>query len=171
MEILITEQNRNGGSLYTKNGAGYAHTIATYAMCEAYGMTMNPNVKAQADKALEVIINGQHPSGGWDYSWKQSERDDSSVMDWAAQALKAGNTCTCPFCSKEAHFNRTLGQPYVDANGKFQEIGHWINTDTATDQPIMDTCPAALQMMVYYRYLPTFKQVDVPEEVIGETQD
>ncbi len=320
MEFLITEQERTGGGLFTKAGNGYAHAIATYAMCEAYGMTMNPNVKAAADAGLAVIINGQHPSGGWDYNWKQSERDDTSVMGWAAQALKAGMmanfyhdpealerasrmsvkgfkkngfedggfgytsaqkggltgvgtlcmqfhhaandayvknslnniiyqwkpewigyspdraakgeklekptdlppgtvggacpqyyyyyatqavfqgggeqwkkwnarmwpsyvaaqfttpagesgaSCSCPIC-KTGYFAGKLKEPYVDANGKFQEIGHWVNTDAHTDRPIMDTCLAALQMMVYYRYLPTFKQVDVPAEVVGETQD
>ena len=79
---------------------------------------------------------------------------------------EAGSTCTCG----QGLCNR-LKEPYKDAKGEFQEIGHWVNTDAHTDRPIMDTCLAALQMMVYYRYLPTFKQVDVPAEVTGETQD
>ena len=320
LEYLIAEQDKTGGGLFTKAGNGYAHAIATYAMCEAYGMTMNPNVKAAADKGLEVVINGQHPSGGWDYNWKQSERDDTSVMGWAAQALKAGmmanfyhdpealerasrmsvkgfkkngfqdggfgytspakggltgvgtlcmqfhhaandpyvknslqniiyqwkpewigytperaskgeklekpkdlppgavggacpqyyyyygtpavfqgggeqwkkwndrmwpsyvaaqfkiekgeagTTCACPIC-KTPEFSTKLKEPYVDAKGEYQEIGHWVNTDAHTDRPIMDTCLAALQMMVYYRYLPTFKQVDVPAEVVSDASD
>ncbi len=316
IEFLITEQDKTGGGLFTKSGAGYAHAIATYAMCEAYGMTMNPNVKEAADKGLEVVINGQHPSGGWDYNWKQSERDDTSVMGWAAQALKAGmmanfyhdpealerasrmcvkgfkkngfqdggfgytspakgglsgvgtlcmqfhhaagdpyvkNTLqniiygwkpewigytperaakgekldkpkelppgavggACPqyyyYYGTQAVFQgggeqwkkwndrmwpsyvaaqfkidknepgskctcgqglcNKLKEPYVDDKGQYQEIGHWVNTDAHTDRPIMDTCLAALQMMVYYRYLPTFKQVDVPAEVVSDASD
>ena len=44
-----------------------------------------------------------------------------------------------------------------DANGKMQPCGYWENGDVAghTDRPIMDTCLVALQLMVYYRYLPT----------------
>ena len=53
------------------------------------------------------------------------------------------------------------------ASGNFQEIGHWVNSDAHTDRPVMDTCLAALQMMVYYRYLPTFAKINVPEEVIA----
>ena len=60
---------------------------------------------------------------------------------------------------------------YVDDKGAYQEVGHWVNTDAHTDRPIMDTCLAALQMMVYYRYLPTFKQVDVPAEVVSDASD
>jgi hypothetical protein len=36
-----------------------------------------------------------------------------------------------------------------------QEIGWWENKDHHTDRPVMDTCLAALQLMVYYRNLPT----------------
>lgn len=314
IEYLIAQQDKTGGGLFTKSGAGYAHAIATYAMCEAYGMTMNPNVKESADKALEVIIKGQHPSGGWDYNWVQSERDDTSVMGWAAQALKAGmmadfyhdpdalehaskmcvrgfkkngypdggfgytgpgkggltgvgtlcmqfhhaandpyvknslqnilygwkpewtgysparaakgekldkpkdlapgviggacpqyyayyggqsifqsggdawtkwnermwpsyveaqfvvdkgeagSKCNCgqPQCNK-------LKEPYVDQDGNFQEIGHWVNSDAHTDRPVMDTCLAALQMMVYYRYLPTYQKIEISKDVVAST--
>lgn len=315
MEFLLAQQNKpeNKGVLYTTSGSGYAHAIATYAMCEAYGMTMNPNVRESANKALEVIINGQHPTGGWDYNWKQSDRDDTSVMGWASQALKAaimadfyhdpealerasklsvkgfkkngnpdggfgycgpakggltsvgtlcmqfhhaandayvknsleniiygwnpiwvgsspdkvvnektkelkqgdvvdgacpqyyyyygtqavfqaggnqwkkwndkmwpsyvkaqfvtkkgeaGSACNCgqPLCQR-------LKEPYLDASGNEQELGHWVNVDQHGDRPIMDTCLAALQMMVYYRYLPTFKKVEVPEEVVAQSTD
>lgn len=317
LEFLLSVQNKEG--LYTKGGNGYAHAIATYAMCEAYGMTMNPNVRESADRALEIIINGQHPSGGWDYNWKQSERDDTSVMGWCAQALKAGmmadfyhdpealdrasklsvkgfkkngfpdggfgytapqrggltgvgvlcmqfhNAANDPYvknsldniiyqwkpawigstpknpvnkkpedlppgtvggsCPQYYYYYATqavfqsggerwkkwnndmwpsyvaaqfiipkgqLGSavcncghrlckrtvigkdpitPYIDHEGNEQEIGHWVNTDAHGDRPVMDTCLAALQMMVYYRYLPTFAKVNVPKEVEAETTD
>lgn len=311
LEYLLSVQNKAG--LYTTGGNGYAHAIATYAMCEAYGMTMNPNVRESADRALKIIIDGQHPSGGWDYNWKQSERDDTSVMGWCAQALKAGIMAdfyhdpealdrasklsvkgfkkngypeggfgyTAPqrggltgvgvlcmqfhHAANDAYVKNSLdniiyqwkpawvgstpqnpvnkkpedlppgtvggscpqyyyyyatqavfqaggdkwkkwnndmwpsyvaaqfiipkgqsgkgvckcGQslckknekPYIDHEGNEQEIGHWINTDAHGDRPIMDTCLAALQMMVYYRYLPTFAKVNVPKEVEAETTD
>ena len=80
---------------------------------------------------------------------------------------KTGADCKCgqPRCQNK------LKKPYVDADGNEQEIGHWVNTDTLTDRPVMDTCLAALQMMVYYRYLPTFKQVDVPAEVVADVTE
>ena len=47
-------------------------------------------------------------------------------------------------------------KPYTiqDANGKPREIGHWVNQDHY-NYDVMSTCLAALQLMVYYRYLPT----------------
>ena len=41
-----------------------------------------------------------------------------------------------------------------DAEGRPQEIGYWQNKD-AYNAPVMSTCLCALQLMVYYRYLPT----------------
>jgi hypothetical protein len=59
----------------------------------------------------------------------------------------------------------------ADHNGKMQDIGWWENSDNHSDRPVMDTCLAALQLMVYYRYLPTFKSVSVPEEVAATAED
>jgi hypothetical protein len=68
----------------------YQWQIATYAIAEAYGMTKVPMLKDAADKGLDVIIKGQRPTGGWCYALSASDpADDTSVMGWCAQALKA----------------------------------------------------------------------------------
>ena len=73
------------------DGNEYAFLIATYALCEAYGMTKNPSAKAAAETALYRIVAGQSSTGGWDYKInKNSTRDDMSFAGWALQALKAG---------------------------------------------------------------------------------
>ena len=69
----------------------YAFLISAYAMCEAYGMTKNPNIKDTALQMLDRIVKGQSATGGWDYKLKStSDRDDVSFAGWAIQALKAG---------------------------------------------------------------------------------
>jgi hypothetical protein len=68
----------------------YQHAIATYALCEAYALTKVPAIQESATKALTVLIKGQNPSGGFDYGLNNTQRDDTSVMGWCAQALKAG---------------------------------------------------------------------------------
>ena len=89
------------GSLYTgkdnqphfqgTDGNEYSFLIATYALCEAYGMTKNPNTKTVAMQTLQRIVDNQSPTGGWDYKMaKSSVRDDLSYAGWAMQALKAG---------------------------------------------------------------------------------
>ena len=89
------------GSLYTgkdnqphfqgTDGNEYSFLIATYALCEAYGMTKNPNCKEAAQTCLYRIVENQSSTGGWDYKVnKNSTRDDLSFAGWAIQALKAG---------------------------------------------------------------------------------
>ena len=264
LEFLIRSQ-REDGRFTGVDGNEYAHPIAAYALCEAYGMTLNPNVKSAAERALVPIVRGQHPTGGWDYRMdpnvnKESGtyRDDTSYMGWCAQALKAaklaqlqaeglekaiklsvrgfkknanpkggfgytapgegGLTSVGTLCmqllgaSNEPEVKASLDlmrhwQPSFAANspvsgslqytyyyatqakfhaggkqwedwnkemiatylkaqqidrgtikddkGNVADVGWWINGDAHTDRPVMDTCLAALQLMVYYRNLPT----------------
>lgn len=284
LEYLIGVQNKATGRL----PGNYDHPIATYALCEAYGMTLNPNVKTAAEKALDLIIKGQHPTGGWTYNMdpnpnKDKEhgevgkyRDDTSYMGWCAQALKAaklaklhveglekanklaikgfkknaspnggfgytspgtggltgvGTLCMqllgasnesevkkslevmdswqpsfeakgpigsslqyyfyyatqCKFHAggkRWENWNKEMKPIYVkaqqieknaikDLNGKDCDIGWWTNGDQHTDRPVMDTCLAALQLMVYYRYLPTTsaEAVKVEEEIVATSTD
>lgn len=263
LEYLLAQQTPDG-RFKGADGHEYSLPIATYALCEAYGMTMNPDVKEAAERSLTLIVKGQHPSGGWDYNVKQTDRDDTSYMGWCAQAIKAGYLArlevegldkalklaargfkknasptggfgyTAPaanhgmtsvgtlcmqllgapeasevtrsmevmdkwspsfedkaagisgaslqyyfYYATQCRFHaggkrwdtwnqqmkkiygsaqKTLGKNesgYVDHKGMPQEIGWWENKDHHTDRPVMDTCLAALQLMVYYRNLPT----------------
>ena len=94
IQYLIDAQtsNKDGEATYKgTDGNEYATLIATYALCEAYGMTRNPNAKIAAQRGMERIINNQGPTGGWDYKMnKTSTRDDMSYEGWALQAIKAG---------------------------------------------------------------------------------
>ncbi len=256
------------------DGNEYAFLMATYALCEAYGMTKNPNCRDVAYRCLDRIVRGQSPTGGWDYKINpQSTRDDLSFAGWALQALKAGKMaglepegldecikkavkCLTTRNFKNGGFNYTAGghptgltatgclamqllgfgnrkevtsaldymrdwrpgfkgeevcaakspggspQYYCyyatqckyqagmkqgatksdevawhawnlamkklypssiidlpektkDWSGKEHKMGYFENTDAHSSRPVMDTCLAALQLMVYYRYLPT----------------
>ena len=286
LEYLIGTQNKENGRI----PGNYEHPIATYALCEAYGMTLNPNVKTAAEKALVPIIKGQHPTGGWTYNMEPGVqkpgkepspedgkyRDDTSYMGWCAQALKAaklakihaeglekasklaikgfkknanpnggfgytspgqgGLTAVGTLCmqllgasndsevkksldlmdswvpsfdakgpqgaslqyyfyyatqskfhaggKRWENWNKEMKPLYVksqqieknaikDDKGKDCDVGWWTNGDTHTDRPVMDTCLAALQLMVYYRYLPTTSKeaVQVEAEIMATSTD
>ncbi|MEI7900354.1 MAG: prenyltransferase/squalene oxidase repeat-containing protein [bacterium] len=275
LEFLMSNQMADG-RFNGMDAHEYAHPIATYALCEAYGMTLNPNVKTAAEQALAPIIAGQHPTGGWTYKMDPNAdnasgtyRDDTSYMGWCAQALKAaklaklhveglekaakltvkgfqknaepnggfgytspgqggltgvGTLClqlfgafnepevkksldrmdgwqpcfdtktlagaspqyACYYATQAKfhaggkrweNWNTLMKSLYVqaqqveksaikDAQGKDADIGWWVNGDAHTDRPVMDTCLTAMQLMVYYRYLPTTStaavQADAP---------
>ncbi len=87
----------NGKTPYIRmSGAGgseYGFLIGTYALCEAYGMTKNPDAKTAAEKTLRRIIDGQTATGGWNYNMARVTKDgpdDISFGGWAMQAIKAG---------------------------------------------------------------------------------
>jgi hypothetical protein len=65
----------------------YDHAIATIALCEAFGMTNDPKLKAPAQLATNYIIKAQHSAGGWRYS--PGTAGDTSVTGWQIQALKS----------------------------------------------------------------------------------
>ena len=94
IQYLIDAQTIDGNGVCKFRGAGgteYGYLICTYALCEAYGMTKNPNAKQAALSALDRIVKNQSPTGGWDYNMKKtSTRDDMSFEGWALQAVKAG---------------------------------------------------------------------------------
>ena len=93
LDYLIASQREENGVTRFRGSDGneYAFLIATYALCEAYGMTRNPNAGEAARKGLARIVAGQSPTGGWDYKLNHaSTRDDLSFGGWALQALKAG---------------------------------------------------------------------------------
>ncbi|MCH5373521.1 MAG: terpene cyclase/mutase family protein, partial [Planctomycetes bacterium] len=67
----------------------YSHSIAALALCEAYGMTQDPALREPAQKAVDFLVNAQHPDrGGWRYSPQYGS--DTSVTGWAMMALKSG---------------------------------------------------------------------------------
>lgn len=83
---LVDHQGRGGG--WPRR---YQHAIAAYAICEAYALTKVPILKETAERATDIIIKGQNASGGFDYGLNRTQRDDTSVMGWCAQALKAAS--------------------------------------------------------------------------------
>ena len=69
--------------------AFYAHSQATIAICEAYALTGDQELAASADRAVQFLLNSQHPiEGGWRY--QPQDRDsmgDLSVTGWGLMAL------------------------------------------------------------------------------------
>ena len=92
----LVENQQPTGELYIKGDEAsakysrfYSHGIATIALCEAYGMTGDKTLKAPAQKAINFIVQTQHPKlGGWRYN--PGRDSDLSVTGWQVMALKSG---------------------------------------------------------------------------------
>ncbi len=91
LKWLVDHQKPNG-DLFT-GGSRYAwlysHGIAAIAVCEAYGMTQDPQLREPAQRAVDFIVAAQHPTlGGWRYA--PGVGTDTSVSGWQLMALKSG---------------------------------------------------------------------------------
>ncbi len=89
--LATSHGNNNNG--YFGDGA-YVHSIATFAICEAYGMTRDPKLYGIMNSAVSKIIEGQRDAGGWDYNYGNSPRRDLSVSGWNMQALNAARSAS-----------------------------------------------------------------------------
>jgi hypothetical protein len=87
---LVDNQTADG-RFNEMDGNQYSLPIGAYALAEAYGMTKVPTLQLAAEKAMEVIIQGQHADGLWNYKCGPENRDDTTYSSWCAQALKAGS--------------------------------------------------------------------------------
>ena len=88
IDWFLTNQDASG-HFKGKDGNDYSQPIATYALCEAYGLTQHPSIKDAAIKAVTLVVKGQHANGGFNYNLNQEARDDTSYMAWCSQSLKA----------------------------------------------------------------------------------
>lgn len=72
-------------------GAGlYDHGIATIALCEAYAMTHDNQLREAAELAVRFIVRAQDPvGGGWRYV--PGQPGDTSQVGWQLMALKSAH--------------------------------------------------------------------------------
>ena len=95
----LKQNQQTNGDLYVESNKRsdsscrlYSHAIATLALCEAYGMTQDPELKSAAQKAIEFIEKSQHAElGGWRYYAEPASmrRSDTSVTGWMVMALQS----------------------------------------------------------------------------------
>ena len=68
----------------------YEHAIGAYALGEFFTMTKDERVVELLKQAVDYIVKGQGPKGGWMYSYT-NVGNDVSVSGWQIQALKAAH--------------------------------------------------------------------------------
>ena len=89
LNALTTMQDEQTGKL--GKGYMYEHALGTMTLCEAFGLSRDPNLKAQAQAALDFLQDAQNDkTGGWHYSANPPTAGDLSVTGWQIMALKSG---------------------------------------------------------------------------------
>jgi hypothetical protein len=150
----------NGGFGYTSAGVEGMTAVGTLCL-QLLGAAEAREVKLSLDqmKAWKPSFDEKEPNA------RGANASPQYYYYYATQAKFHGYTETHPEWVK---WNDTMKSVYVgvqriqknaikDMQGKDCDVGWWENKDNHTDRPVMDTCLAALQLMVYYRNLPTTK--------------
>src|SRR5262249_21624592 len=66
----------------------YCHSMATFAVSEAYALTGDPKLRPIVERAVAYSLNAQHPTdGGWRY--RTGDTGDTSQLGWQLMALKS----------------------------------------------------------------------------------
>ncbi|MEZ6152824.1 MAG: prenyltransferase/squalene oxidase repeat-containing protein [Pirellulaceae bacterium] len=84
----IMEETPQGSSFLHQSERGmYNHGIAAFALCEAYQMTDDQELRKSAQGAVDFIVSAQNYQGGWGYLPKQP--GDLTLTGWQIMALKS----------------------------------------------------------------------------------
>lgn len=87
---FLAEKDWDGSRFRNSDAGGYAHGIATLALCEAWARTRNPKAKTAAEQAARRIVAGQQLDGGFNYGLDASTpRRDTCLSAWMISALAA----------------------------------------------------------------------------------
>lgn len=85
---LVKNQEPSGSLMGAGNvGRMYAHGQATIALCEAYALTQDSELRAAAQLAVDFIVRAQHREGGWRY--RPGDPGDTSIVGWQLMALRS----------------------------------------------------------------------------------
>jgi hypothetical protein len=103
---LLENQEEDGdlGAGSTGNSHMYAHGQGAIVLCEAFAVTGDEQLRIPAQKAIDYIVQAQHPEGGWRY--EPGQPGDTSVLGWqlmALQSAKAANLTVPPATLENAN--------------------------------------------------------------------
>ncbi len=88
LQWLLARQKENGDLQDPGGGQMYAHGLASIVLCEAYALTGDSQLRNAAQRALNFIVQAQHPAGGWRY--RPGQEGDTSMVGWQLMALNSG---------------------------------------------------------------------------------
>lgn len=84
---VVEETPRGSHFLHRCDRGMYNHGIVAFALCEAYQMTQDPDLKELCQKTIDFTAYAQSYQGGWGYQPKQP--GDLTISGWQMMALKS----------------------------------------------------------------------------------
>jgi len=95
----------------------YDHAIATWAICEAYGLSSYKSLQPVAQKALNYLESHRNPYAVWRYQPRDND-NDTSVTTWATLALCSGKYFGLEVNPNSIKMAEAWFAQVTDANGR-----------------------------------------------------
>jgi Prenyltransferase and squalene oxidase repeat len=86
LKWLLAKQDGDGK--FSDNA--FSQAVATLALCEAYGMTADPQLKAPAQRAVNFLVGKQKPNGSWD-GIPKAAGPGAAMGAWHLMAVKSAH--------------------------------------------------------------------------------
>lgn len=98
LEYLLRAQARDGdlGGEATAYARMYCHSMAAFALSEAYGMTQDHRLRPFVQRAINYTVAAQDPTGGG-YRYNPGDPGDTSQAGWQLMALKSAELAGVSF--------------------------------------------------------------------------
>lgn len=91
LKYLLVSMMATNSAVPKSHPPAFGNAIATWAVCEGYGLTRIVALEPAVEKGLAVILKGQKPSGLWDGNYIPNVGgDDIDVSVWQVMALHSG---------------------------------------------------------------------------------
>ncbi len=115
---LRDQQQDNG--LFGTNASNdfiYGHAIATYAMCEAFGLSNYTLLKKNAQNGINYLEQHRNPYSVWRYQPRDND-NDSSVTGWCVMAYESAKYFKLQVNDNALKLAETWFDQVTDANGR-----------------------------------------------------
>ena len=86
----------------------YEHSLAAYALSEAYAMTGNYALREPMNNTIKFICDNQHVNGGFMYNYAKKGTSNFSNACWNWQAMKAAKSAGCDVESLPAAIEKSI---------------------------------------------------------------
>ena len=98
LEYLLRAQGRDGdlGAQATAYARMYCHSMAAFALSEAYGMTQDHRLRPFVQRAVNYTVAAQDPTTGG-YRYNPGDPGDTSQAGWQLMALKSAELAGVSF--------------------------------------------------------------------------
>ena len=130
LDYLLKMQKEDGD--LSGQGLMYCHSIASIALCEAYGITRDQRLREPAERSIAYTLAAQSKSkGGWRYN--PGEDSDTSITGWQYMALHSARLAGLKV--PEKHFE--LARKWLDLAGGGKHGGLYGYQGPGTKWPAM----------------------------------